>query len=137
MILHQNFLYFGQIFSLLLRPNKQDNVLVNLETRGKNYTNNRDLCVKDSCRFSALFRNFARVNFNSSLDFHIFFSIFLILDVIIRNSELMCGSMDKSTLGSGTKSSIFYVILRDFGQEPSTKSMWRLARVRLDLITSR
>lgn len=41
----------------------------------------------------------------------------------------MCGSMDKNTLGSGTKSSIFYVILRDFGKEPATKTMWRLARV--------
>lgn len=50
-------------------------------------------------------------------------------DVIIRNSELLCGSMDKNTLGSGTKSSIFYVILRDFGKGPSCKAMWRLARV--------
>lgn len=41
----------------------------------------------------------------------------------------MCGSMDKNTLGSGTKKSIFYVLLRDFGESESTKSMWRLARV--------
>ena len=52
-----------------------------------------------------------------------------ISDVVIRNSEIMCGSMDKSTLGSGTKNSIFYVILRDFGEDYATKSMWRLARV--------
>lgn len=49
--------------------------------------------------------------------------------VTIRNSELLTGSMDKSTLGSGTKSSIFYVILRDFGEDYATKSMWRLARM--------
>lgn len=55
-------------------------------------------------------------------------------DVVIRNSEIMCGSMDKSTLGSGTKSSIFYVILRDFGQNQSTKAMWRLARVTTTII---
>lgn len=51
------------------------------------------------------------------------------VDVVIRNSEIMCGSMDKNTLGSGTKSSIFYVILRDFGENESTRAMWRLARV--------
>lgn len=60
--------------------------------------------------------------------------ILLVTDVVIRNSELMCGSMDKNTLGSGTKCSIFYVILRDFGKEPSTKAMWRLARVEIDFI---
>lgn len=32
-------------------------------------------------------------------------------------------------MGSGTKSCIFYVILRDFGEEFATRSMWRLARV--------
>lgn len=56
-----------------------------------------------------------------------------LLDVVIRNSEIMCGSMDKNTLGSGTKKNIFYVLLRDFGENESTKSMWRLARVTLFL----
>ena len=37
--------------------------------------------------------------------------------------------MDKNTLGSGTKSCIFYVMLRDFGENYATKSMWRLARL--------
>ena len=36
--------------------------------------------------------------------------------VIIRNSELLAGSMDKSTLGSGAKNNIFYVLLCDWGQ---------------------
>lgn len=39
-----------QIFSLILRPNKSSTVLANLETKGKNYTSNADLCVKDSCK---------------------------------------------------------------------------------------
>lgn len=42
--------------------------------------------------------------------------------------------MDKNTLGSGTKNSIFYVILRDFGENETTKAMWRLARVSLYLM---
>ncbi|KAJ6643220.1 DNA-directed RNA polymerase III subunit RPC1, partial [Pseudolycoriella hygida] len=81
-----------QIFSLILRPNRSSNVLANLETKGKNYTSNRDLCVKDSY-------------------------------VVIRNSELLCGSMDKNTLGSGTKLSIFNILLRDFAENESTKAI--------------
>lgn len=46
-----------------------------------------------------------------------------------RNSELLCGSMDKKTLGSGTKCSIFYVLLRDWGEEVTCRAMWRLARL--------
>ncbi|XP_061721966.1 DNA-directed RNA polymerase III subunit RPC1 [Cydia pomonella] len=87
-----------QIFSLILKPNKRCEVKANLETKGKNYTNNKDMCVQDSY-------------------------------VMIRNSELICGSMDKSTLGSGTKSSIFYILLRDWGEEHAVRGMWRLARM--------
>lgn len=57
------------------------------------------------------------------------YNLIYFADVVIRNSELMCGSMDKNTLGSGTKNSVFYVILRDFGEDYACKSMWRLARV--------
>lgn len=53
----------------------------------------------------------------------------LITVVVIRNSELMVGSMDKSTLGSGGKNNIFYVLLRDWGESVATTAMWRLARL--------
>lgn len=47
--------------------------------------------------------------------------------VIIRNSELIAGTLDKGHLGSGGKSgNIFYVILRDFGKDYAIKCMWRL-----------
>lgn len=36
--------------------------------------------------------------------------------VHIRNSELLCGVMDKSLLGAGSKKNIFYVILKDYGK---------------------
>jgi DNA-directed RNA polymerase III subunit RPC1 len=87
-----------QIFSLILKPNKDYPVNANLSTKGKNYTGNADMCIRDSY-------------------------------VIIRNSQLLCGSMDKNTMGSGTKNCIFYVILRDFGEDFATRSMWRLARL--------
>ena len=49
--------------------------------------------------------------------------------VVIRNSELLAGSMDKSTMGSGSKANVFYVLLRDFGEKAACVAMWRLARV--------
>jgi DNA-directed RNA polymerase III subunit RPC1 len=49
--------------------------------------------------------------------------------VIIRNSELIAGSMDKSTLGSGSKQNIFYILLRDWGEDIAAIVMWRLARL--------
>ncbi|XP_048486238.1 DNA-directed RNA polymerase III subunit RPC1 [Plutella xylostella] len=87
-----------QIFSLIMKPNNKCEVKANLETKGKNYTGNKDMCVQDGY-------------------------------VIIRNSSLICGSMDKSTLGSGTKTSIFYILLRDWGEEHAVRAMWRLARM--------
>lgn len=66
------------------------------------------------------------------IGYQLFTKKYIVLDVFIRNSQLLCGSMDKNTLGSGTKSSIFYVLLRDFGKEISTRAMWRLARVKCD-----
>lgn len=50
-------------------------------------------------------------------------------DVVIRNSELLAGSMDKSTLGSGSKNNIFYILLCDWGEDYAAKAMWRLARL--------
>ena len=49
--------------------------------------------------------------------------------IIIRNSELLAGSMDKSTLGSGSKNNIFYILLRDYGQDTSCTAMWRISRI--------
>ncbi|KAG5879450.1 hypothetical protein JTB14_027687 [Gonioctena quinquepunctata] len=88
-----------QICSLIFRPNKKSHVKASLEAKGKAYTKDREMCVKDSY-------------------------------VIIRNSELIAGTLDKGHLGSGGKGgNIFYVILRDFGQEFAIRSMWRLARL--------
>jgi DNA-directed RNA polymerase III subunit RPC1 len=47
----------------------------------------------------------------------------------IRNSEIMCGVMDKSTIGSGKKDSVFYVLLRDYGPDAAAKAMNRLSRL--------
>lgn len=49
--------------------------------------------------------------------------------LVIRNSEVMCGQMDKYTVGSGKKDSVFYVILRDFSPDEAVLTMNRLARL--------
>ena len=49
--------------------------------------------------------------------------------MIIRNSVHLCGVLDKTLLGSGSKTNIFYMLLRDFGEDASVDAMWRLARM--------
>ncbi|XP_021335832.2 DNA-directed RNA polymerase III subunit RPC1 isoform X1 [Danio rerio] len=88
-----------QIFSLILKPSKSCPVMANLRTKGKQYCGKGE----DLCA-------------NDSF-------------VVIHNSELMCGSMDKGTLGSGSKNNIFYILLRDWGQQEAADAMSRLARL--------
>ena len=49
--------------------------------------------------------------------------------VIIRNNQLLCGALDKTLLGSESKTSIFYILLRDWGEQHAIDAMWRLARI--------
>lgn len=92
-----------QIFSLIMRPSDHCGVKVHLRTKTKNYTGPTSLYSEE---FAV----------NDSF-------------VCIRDSELLAGMMDKTTLGSGSKNNVFYVILRDFGGEECSGAMWRLARV--------
>lgn len=48
---------------------------------------------------------------------------------MIRNSEILAGTLDKGTLGSGSKENILYVILRDFGEDAAIQVMWRVSRL--------
>lgn len=91
-----------QVFNLLMRPNKQSRVLVNLDAEGKQFkpVNGR---AKDLDENDAY--------------------------LVIRNSEVMCGVMDKSTVGDGKKDSVFYVMMRDFGPSHAVQGMNRLAKL--------
>nr|XP_033798341.1 DNA-directed RNA polymerase III subunit RPC1 isoform X2 [Geotrypetes seraphini] len=88
-----------QVFSLILKPSDDCPVMANLRTKGKQYCGKGE----DLCH-------------NDSY-------------VTIQNSELVCGSMDKGTLGSGSKNNIFYILLRDWGQIDAADAMSRLARL--------
>ncbi|XP_056432914.1 DNA-directed RNA polymerase III subunit RPC1 isoform X1 [Gadus chalcogrammus] len=96
-----------QLFSLILKPSKESRVLANLRTKGKQYCGKGE----DLC-------------FNDSF-------------VVIQNSELLCGSLDKGTLGSGSKNNIFYILLRDWGQLEAANAMSRLARITPTYLSNR
>eukprot|EP00063_Salmo_salar_P066969 XP_014041804.1 PREDICTED: DNA-directed RNA polymerase III subunit RPC1-like [Salmo salar] len=49
----------------------------------------------------------------------------------------MCGTMDKGTLGSGSKKNIFYILLRDWGQLEAANAMSRLARIAPTYLSNR
>ncbi|KAI0855968.1 DNA-directed RNA polymerase III subunit RPC1 [Xylaria cubensis] len=57
--------------------------------------------------------------------------------LVVWNSEVMCGRMDKSTVGSGQKDSIFYVILQDYGPDAAVTVMNRLAKLCARMLTNR
>ena len=91
-----------QIFGLLIRPNKSSNVQVNLEAKCRSFAGKRGQ-PPDMCPNDGY--------------------------LIIRGSQVMCGVMDKSTVGDGKKNSLFYVILRDFGPDAAIAAMSRLAKL--------
>lgn len=98
-----------QVFNVMMRPNKQTPVLVNLDAACREYRavadQHHDLDKNDGW-------------------------------LCIRNSEVMCGVMDKSTIGSGKKDSVFYVILRDFGPDAAVEAMNRLAKLAARWLTN-
>ncbi|KAE9413899.1 hypothetical protein Angca_008466, partial [Angiostrongylus cantonensis] len=57
--------------------------------------------------------------------------------VIFRNGQLISGVLDKSLLGSGSKTNIFHILLRDFGENAAVDAMWRLARISTVFLSNR
>ena len=91
-----------QVFSVMMCPNRSSPVLVNLDA---------------ACReYRAVSKQHHDLDKNDGW-------------LCIRNSEVMCGVMDKSTIGAGKKDSLFSVILREFGAEEAAQIMTRLAKL--------
>ncbi|KAF0416431.1 beta and beta-prime subunits of DNA dependent RNA-polymerase [Gigaspora margarita] len=91
-----------QIFNVLMRPNKSSLVLVDLESKGRSF----EKCegrAPDLCPNEGY--------------------------VVIQNSEIMCGAIDKSLVGDGNKHSLFYTILRDYGAVQAANAMNRLSKL--------
>ncbi|KAL8881089.1 MAG: hypothetical protein Q9198_001639 [Flavoplaca austrocitrina] len=98
-----------QVFNVMMRPNKSSPVKVNLDAACREYRK-----VQGQAR---------DLDKNDGW-------------LCVRNSEIMCGVMDKSTIGSGKKDSIFYVILRDFGPDAAVQAMNRLAKLAARWLTN-
>ncbi|KAI1001224.1 DNA-directed RNA polymerase III subunit [Podosphaera aphanis] len=98
-----------QVFSILMRPNKSSPVKVNLDAKCRDYK--------------------ARAGQSPDMDPNDGW-------LVVRNSEVLCGRMDKTTVGSGKKDSIFYIILRDFGPDEAVIAMNRLAKISARYLTN-
>ncbi|OJJ44422.1 hypothetical protein ASPZODRAFT_18612 [Penicilliopsis zonata CBS 506.65] len=92
-----------QVFNILMRPNLDDPVMVNLDAACREYKPPKNGRPKD-------------LDPNDGW-------------LVVRNSEVMCGVMDKSTIGSGKKDNIFYIMLRDYGPAAAAEGMNRLSKL--------
>ena len=92
-----------QVFNVLMRPNKQSNVMVNLECRNKTHEKAPKGFIADM----------------SPNDGYL----------VVQNSEIMCGVMDKATVGDGNKKSVFAVIQRDYGPDEAASAMNKMAKL--------
>uniref|UniRef100_A0A6G1S4K2 DNA-directed RNA polymerase subunit n=1 Tax=Aceria tosichella TaxID=561515 RepID=A0A6G1S4K2_9ACAR len=96
-----------QIFSMIIRPSKESRILLNTQCKTKNYSG-RD---EDLCRNDGF--------------------------VVVRNSELLCGQLDKTILGSGSKSNVFYLMLKDYSGDDAGDALCRLARTISNFMANR
>lgn len=48
--------------------------------------------------------------------------------VIFQNSELICGNLCKTTMGSGSKNGLFYSLIRDNSVNVAAACMLRLSK---------
>jgi DNA-directed RNA polymerase III subunit RPC1 len=102
-IMKPKFLWTGkQVFNVLIRPSRKSNVLINLEARLREHKPVANT-APDMCLEDGY--------------------------LVIRNSEIMCGKMDKKAIGDGNKSSVFSVLLRDYGTDYAVQCMNRLAKL--------
>jgi DNA-directed RNA polymerase III subunit RPC1 len=103
-IIRPCYLWTGkQVMGILLRPNKKSPVMINLEASNKTMHRARPGEAPDM----------------SPNDGYL----------VIVNSEVMCGTFDKSTVGDGKKTSVFAVMQRDYGPEVAAQAMGKLAKM--------
>jgi hypothetical protein len=90
------------LFYILLRPNKNVDVCLSMEVKGREYTGKGSYEPLYMCRKDGY--------------------------VVFHQSELLCGIMDKKTLGGGSKENIFHVLMRDYSTIVAADRMSRLAK---------
>ncbi len=103
-----------QVFSCLIRPNLRRRTAVNGEVVEEEILVN----LEAKCRTFEKPTN-GHIDDMSPNDGYL----------VIQNSEVMCGVMDKATVGDGKKNSVFGVMLRDYGADAAIEAMNRLAKM--------
>ncbi|KAF5321814.1 hypothetical protein D9619_000944 [Psilocybe cf. subviscida] len=99
-----------QIFNVLMKPNKDSKIRVNVESKCHKWEEAKD------ANYPWMRKPAPDLSPNDGW-------------LVIVNSEIMCGVMDKATVGSGKKKSIFGVIMRDYGPHEAAAAMNRLAKL--------
>ena len=97
-----------QVISVLLRPNRFVGHPINIRAPGKQYSGSG---WEELCP-------------NDSF-------------LVVHNGALMAGALDKTMVGSGSKSNIFYTQLRDYDESSAIICMTRLARLISYYLTNR
>ena len=90
-----------QLFSVLLKPNKKYKIVINLKNKSKTYS-----------------RKYKIDEYRCPNDGF----------VLIKNSILLSGIIDKSTIGSGSKSGLIFALGKDFGSEEACKFLTRISK---------
>ncbi|CAH1832838.1 unnamed protein product [Saccharomyces cerevisiae] len=104
-IMKPYYLWTGkQVFSLLIKPNHNSPVVINLDAKNKVFVPPKSKSLPNEMSQNDGF-------------------------VIIRGSQILSGVMDKSVLGDGKKHSVFYTILRDYGPQEAANAMNRMAKL--------
>jgi DNA-directed RNA polymerase III subunit RPC1 len=96
-----------QIFSLILRPSRNSRIQINLSTKGSDHSG----IGKEMCVKDSW--------------------------LLVRNSEVLAGSVDKCTIGPGSKANIYYTLLRDYGEDEAILAMWKVCRVTVYYLMNR
>jgi DNA-directed RNA polymerase III subunit RPC1 len=96
-----------QLISVLLQPSKQSEIKINLDGPCKGYKKDKDAPPGGGPR--DLFPDDQWL--------------------VVRNSELLAGRLDKTIIGDGRKSTLFYALLREYGADQAVKGMNRLAKL--------
>ncbi|KAI8832364.1 hypothetical protein BC829DRAFT_426428 [Chytridium lagenaria] len=106
-----------QVFSVLMRPNRRSEVYVNLAAKCRTFEKTNETTKKGSPLDVSMCPNDGFI--------------------IIRNSEIMCGVVDKSIIGDGNKKSLFYAVLRDYGGQEAAYCMNRVAKLSARFLANR
>ena len=94
-----------QLFSVILKPNKNYKIIINLKTDSKSL-NKQYLKKKKLDKLQCPNDGY----------------------VIIRNSELLTGIIDKATIGKESKSGIVFALIKDCGLQEAAKFLARISK---------